>query len=114
MAVEKGAQAGDAIVHLQDASYLPVLSQTPDVAGALLDVGQRLWLSAETYARFGGRVIEPSDIASDRRLWLVVMPGYLAPPQQAFVEAWQSACSPVSPWQEGAIQLRVCTAEEMR
>jgi 4-amino-4-deoxy-L-arabinose transferase-like glycosyltransferase len=114
LAVEKGAQVGDAIVHLQDASYLPALSQTPDAAGALLDVGQRLWLSAETYARFGGRVIEPGDIASDRRMWLVVMPGYLGRRQQAFLEAWQPACSLVPPWQEGAIQLRICLAEEMQ
>jgi mannosyltransferase len=106
--VAQQAEEGDGILHLQDASYLTALYYEPEMAGALMDVGQRLWLSPEAYALFGGRVIRPDDYIPSGRVWLTTMPGYMDPPQQAFLDGWEGDRSAWQSWDwGGAVQVRL-------
>jgi len=104
-AVTREAQAGDVILHLQDASYIPACYYASDMAGALVDAGQELWLAAEVYALFGGQTVQPEQSNLAGRTWLTVMPGYLARPQWAFLEERQAAHSPVLFWDRAAVQV---------
>jgi hypothetical protein len=55
----------------------------------LVDAGQGLWLAPEVYALLGGRIVWPDALGLADRVWLTVMSGYLDPPQQAFLHAWE-------------------------
>jgi uncharacterized membrane protein len=106
-AVERQALAEDAVWHLQDASYLPSLYDGFESGGALADVGQRLWLSPEKYALFGGQVVEPGDLITDGRLWLVVMPGYVESAQVEWLRQWDAQHSYIELWDWGSVQVRL-------
>jgi mannosyltransferase len=112
--VAREMQASDVVLHLQDASYLPALYYRPGEAGALLDAGQRLWLAPEVDVLFGGRVVQPEILPPSGRVWLTVMPGYLDPPQRAFLEAWEAARPPLRSWEWQAVQVRLYVLEEGR
>lgn len=106
--VAQEALPSDEILHLQDASYLPALYYERGEAGALVDAGQRLWLSPAVYGLLGGRVIRPDDVAPFERMWLTVMPGYVEAPQQAFQSAYDEAFAASQLWNWGtAVQVRL-------
>jgi mannosyltransferase len=105
--VAREALPSDEILHLQDASYLPALYYEPEKAGALVDAGQRLWLSPAIYGLLGGRVVQPDDVAagdvaSFERMWLTVMPGYVEAPQRAFQSVSEDAFAVSRSWDWGA------------
>jgi mannosyltransferase len=111
--VAQQAEVKEGILHLQDASYLTALYYEPGTAGALMDVGQRLWLSPEAYALFGGRVIRSDDYIPSGRVWLMTMPGYMDPPQRAFLDKWEGERPAVQSWDwDGAVQVRLYAWEE--
>jgi mannosyltransferase len=105
--VERQALAGDTVLHLQDASYLPALYESPGSGGALADVGQRLWLPPKRYVLFGGRVVEPGDLVSAGRLWLVVMPGYVESAQVEWLKQWDAEHGYLQLWDWGSVQVRL-------
>jgi mannosyltransferase len=113
-AVVHEMQATDVVLHLQDASYLSALYYEPGQAGALVDAGQRLWLTPEMYALLGGRVVRSDDLALVDRVWLVVMPGYLDPPQQVFLNAWEADHPPLRSRDWGMVQVRLYDQGEER
>ena len=106
--VVQGAEDSDMILHLQDASYLPSLYYKRSRAGALVDAGQRLWLPPMVYALLGGEVIQSGDSSLADRVWLTVMPGYVGPQQQTFLDAWEAAHPTIQSWGWGlSVQVRL-------
>lgn len=112
--VAQEMQETDVVLHLQDASYLPALYYAPGAVGALVDAGQRLWFAPEAYALFGGQVVCPDDITPAGRVWLTVMPGFLDPPQQAFLNTWEDDRPSVRFWDWGLVQVRLYNQGEGR
>ena len=111
--VERKAQGSDSILHLQDASYLSGLYYKPGAAGRLVSAGQRLWLSPQVYALFGGQVIQPEELVPVGRVWLTVMPGYVESPQRGFQDMLEAASSPVQSWDWGmSVQVRLYSLEK--
>jgi mannosyltransferase len=106
--VAREALSSDEILHLQDASYLPALYYRPGRAGALVDAGQRLWLSSATYRMLGGQVVQPDAVAFGERMWLTVMPGYVETPQQTFQSLSEQAYATSRSWSWGmTVQVRL-------
>jgi mannosyltransferase len=112
--VAQEARATDTVLHLQDASYLPVFYYTPDTAGVLLDVGQRLWMAPDIYTLFGARVAQPEDLDLDGRVWLTVMPGYVGPAQAEFLARWDASHALSDTWDWEGVQVRLYDAGETR
>jgi len=105
--IAEEAEAGDVSLHLQDASYLPALYYAPEQAGALVDAGQRLWLSPEVYVLFGGWVVTADTLPAAGRVWLTTMPGYVGPAQAELLARWDTARSPLETWDWEAVQVRL-------
>jgi hypothetical protein len=121
--VAREALPSDEILHLQDASYLPALYYESGRAGALVDAGQRLWLSPAAYGLLGGRVVRADDAAAGdaaagdaaagdaapfKRMWLTVMPGYVEAPLRDFQGVSESALTATQSWDWGAaVQVRL-------
>ena len=105
--IAEEAKAGDIRLHLQDASYLPALYYAPEQAGALVDAGQRLWLSLEVYALFGGRVITADTLPTSGRVWLTTMPGYVDPAQTELLAQWDATRAPLEAWNWEGVQVRL-------
>lgn len=106
--VQSQRQAGDMILHVQDASYVPALYYAPGAAGDLVDAGQRLWLAPQAYNLFGGRVTAVEDLPAGGRVWLITMPGYMDEEQRAFVGSWYGGCEESLVWDRGAVRAALC------
>ncbi|HEC34676.1 MAG TPA: hypothetical protein ENI37_08195 [Chloroflexi bacterium] len=109
--VAEGAETEDIRLHLQDASYLPALYYESERAGALVDVGQRLWLAPEVYTLFGGRVVTAATLPTSGRVWLTVMPGYVGPAQAELLARWDAAHAPLETWDWETVQTRLYALE---
>jgi len=115
--VAERAKSTDLILHLQDASYLPALYYEGSKAGALVNAGQELWLAPPIYELFDGQTIHPTEVYASDRVWLVIMPGYLDPVQEALLERFNQTHTVVESWGWGAsaegtseqpVQVRLC------
>jgi len=105
-------KVSDWVLHLQDASYLPALYYEPGKAGALVDVGQRLWLEPEVYVLLGGWVVQSNDLASVNRWWLTVMPGYLDRAQRVSLNSWEGEFALLQSWDWDLVQVRLYSRGE--
>lgn len=103
-AVAREARPGDAVLHWQDASYVPALYYEMDETGSLMDTGQGLWLTPEVYTLFGGRVVPSAGLPSGPG-WLVVMPGYLDSWQRDVLAEWLADSALTLYWDRGAVQV---------
>ena len=112
VAVRREMEVSDLVLHLQDASYLPALYYEPGKAGALVDVGQRLWLEPEVYALLGGRVVQSNDLALANRWWLTVMPGYLDRAQRVSLDGWEGEFALLQSWDWDLVQVRLYSRGE--
>jgi uncharacterized membrane protein len=112
--VTQRAQTTDVVLHLQEASYLPMLYYAPDAAGALVNVGQSLWLMPEAYALFNGRVAQSADLDLADPVWLTVMPGYIGSAQAEWLARWDADHAQLEMWDWGAVQVRLYAPREGR
>jgi 4-amino-4-deoxy-L-arabinose transferase-like glycosyltransferase len=106
--VQSHREAGDVVLHMQDASYVPALYYAPGAAGELVDAGQRLWLASQAYPLFGGRVTAAEDLPVDGRVWMITMPAYLDQEQRTFIDWWQPKCKESMVFDRRAIRAVLC------
>lgn len=104
---------GDAVLHLQDASFTPAAWYVPHIRHRVIDLPEALWTPESTHRLFGGQVIAwPRAAAGADRLWVVVMPGYTGPAQLAIQQKLEAAYPRLSERDWGAVQLYLYALSE--
>jgi uncharacterized membrane protein len=97
---------GDVSLHLQDASFMPVVWYAPEISHILIDVPGSASTIESTHQLFGGDVVGWQTAIKDAdRLWLMVMPGYNNSEQEAVFETIDATYPRLMTKDWGEIQL---------